>query len=284
MNRMDKSAIVLNTGQIPLVKTRYFKYLHNEELPYGENLIVAIMCYGGYNMEDSILINEGSINRGLFNTTYYNTYEIHEEINETSNGKSETLFTNIEKYSEIVGKKPGYEYDKLDEYGLIKEGTEVNENTVLVGVISKSGNEIPFDMSKTPKKGQIGVVDKAFMTEGEEGQRIAKVKIREKRIPNIGDKMASRAGQKGTIGLVVPEYNMPFSKDGLKPDLIINPHAIPSRMTVGQLLECVLGKASSIKGHCSDATPFNNYDISEMTDILKENGLNEHGLHNHTSN
>ena len=256
--RMDKSAIILNNGEIPLVKSRYLEYINKEEMPYGENAIVAIMSYGGYNMEDSILINEGSINRGLFNTTYYNTYEVHEEISETSNGKSETLFANIEKYSEIIGKKPGYEYDKLDEHGLIKEGTEVNENTVLVGVISKSGNEIPFDISKTPKKGQIGVVDKAFMTEGEEGQRIAKVKIREKRIPNIGDKMASRAGQKGTIGLVVPEYNMPFSKDGLKPDLIINPHAIPSRMTIGQLVECLMGKACLTMGGFGDCTAFVN--------------------------
>ena len=256
--RMDKSAIILNNGEIPLVKSRYLEYINKEEMPYGENAIVAIMSYGGYNMEDSILINEGSINRGLFNTTYYNTYEVHEEISETSNGKSETLFANIEKYSEIIGKKPGYEYDKLDEHGLIKEGTEVNENTVLVGVISKSGNEIPFDISKTPKKGQIGVVDKAFMTEGEEGQRIAKVKIREKRIPNIGDKMASRARQKGTIGLVVPEYNMPFSKDGLKPDLIINPHAIPSRMTIGQLVECLMGKACLTMGGFGDCTAFVN--------------------------
>jgi hypothetical protein len=118
--------------------------------------------------------------------------------------------------------------------------------------------DMKLDISKTPKKGQIGIVDKTFITDSEEGKRIAKVRIREERIPNIGDKMASRAGQKGTIGLVIPEQDMPFTREGIRPDIIINPHAIPSRMTIGQLVECITGKACAQFGAFGDCTAFNN--------------------------
>ena len=255
--RMDKTAVVLNNGQIPLVKSRYMEYINGEEMPYGENAIVAIMCYSGYNMEDSILINEGSLKRGLFNTTYYTTYETHEEIDKSGDEHSETKFANIEQTPGIVGTKPGYDYSKLDDYGLIREGTEVDDKSVLIGsATTQAGKTV--DASKTPKKGQLGIVDKAFMTEGEEGQRIAKVRIREIRIPNQGDKLASRAGQKGTVGLVVPECDMPFTSNGLRPDMVINPHAIPSRMTIGQLIECVMGKACAMMGGFGDCTAFVN--------------------------
>jgi DNA-directed RNA polymerase II subunit RPB2 len=256
--RMDKTAVVLNNGQIPLVKSRFMEHINHEENPYGENLMVAIMCYTGYNMEDSILVNEGALKRGMFNTTYYTTYESHEEINKTGDVIIESKFTNIESESNIVGTKPGYDYSRLDKYGLIREGTEVDDKTVLIGITSKAGNGNKVDASKTPKKGQLGIVDKTFMSEGEEGERISKVRIREIRIPNLGDKMASRAGQKGTVGLVIPECDMPFTRDGLRPDIIINPHAIPSRMTIGQLIECITGKACSMFGGFGDCTAFIN--------------------------
>ena len=255
--RMDKTAVVLNNGQIPLVKSRYMEYINGEELPYGENAIVAIMCYSGYNMEDSILINEGSLKRGLFNTTYYTTYETHEEIDKSGDEKSETKFANIEQTPGVVGTKPGYDYSKLDDYGLIREGTEVDDKSVLIGLATTQAGKT-VDASKTPKKGQLGIVDKTFITEGEEGQRIAKVRIREIRIPNQGDKLASRAGQKGTVGIVVPECDMPFTSNGLRPDMVINPHAIPSRMTIGQLIECVMGKACAMMGGFGDCTAFVN--------------------------
>lgn len=255
--RMDKTAVVLNNGQIPLVKSRYMEYINGEELPYGENAIVAIMCYSGYNMEDSILINEGSLKRGLFNTTYYTTYETHEEIDKSGDETSETKFANIEQTPGVVGTKPGYDYSKLDDYGLIREGTEVDDKSVLIGLATTQAGKT-VDASKTPKKGQLGIVDKTFITEGEEGQRIAKVRIREIRIPNQGDKLASRAGQKGTVGIVVPECDMPFTSNGLRPDMVINPHAIPSRMTIGQLIECVMGKACAMMGGFGDCTAFVN--------------------------
>ena len=257
--RMDKTAVVLNTGQIPLVKTRYLKYINNEENPYGENTIIAIMCYSGYNVEDAVLINEGALKRGLFHTTYYTSYQLHEEINKKNEKITNIKFTDIQNDNTVVGTKMGYDYSKLDKYGLIKEGTPVDEKTVLIGLTTDTPNSSKKrDMSKTPKKGQLGFVDKSFMTEGEEGERIAKIRIREQRIPNLGDKMAARQGQKGTIGMVIPECDMPFTRDGVRPDLIINPHALPSRMTVGLLVECLMGKACVNVGGFGDCTAFVN--------------------------
>ena len=258
--RMDKTAVVLNYGQVPLVKPRYLEYINQEENPYGENTIVAIMCYTGYNVEDAVLFNEGALKRGLFNTTYYTVYETHEENSKNANSIVDKKFTNIEMEADVIGTKPGYDYSKLDKFGIIKENTPVNDKTVLIGLTSNSveNKGIRMDMSKTPKKGQLGVVDKSFITEGEEGERIAKVRIREIRVPNLGDKMASRSGQKGTVGLVIPEADMPFTKDGIRPDIIINPHALPSRMTIGQLVECITGKACAAYGGFADCTAFNN--------------------------
>ena len=279
--RMDKTAVVLNSGQTPLVKSRYLEHICNEGNPYGENAIVAIMCYTGYNVEDAILVNEGALKRGLFRTTYYSTYESHEEKSITQDGTIEKRFTNIESENNVLGTKPGYYYDKLDKQGIIKENTLVNEKTVLIGITSTTSNikDVRIDMSKTPKKGQLGIVDKTFITDSEEGQRIAKVRIREERIPNLGDKMASRAGQKGTIGLVIPEEDMPFTKDGIRPDLIINPHALPTRQTIGQLVECLTGKLCCHYGAFGDCTAFNNKGskISVYGQLLPNVGFHSSG-------
>jgi hypothetical protein len=190
--RMDKTAVVLNSGQLPLVKSRYLEYINHEGNPYGENAIVAIMCYTGYNVEDAMLVNEGALKKGLFRTTYYSTYESHEEKSMQGEEKVENIFTNIENDSSVLKTKAGYDYSKLDKYGLIREETPIDEKTVLIGLASSSPSMkgIKLDISKTPKKGQLGTVDKTFITDSEEGKRIAKVRIREERIPNIGDKMA----------------------------------------------------------------------------------------------
>ena len=279
--RMDKSAVVLNNPQIPLVKSRYTEYINGEENCYGMNAIVAIMCYTGYNMEDAVLINEGALKRGLFRTTYYSTYETHEEKIMDASGKaeSEKLFTNIENTPNIIGTKPGYEYQHLDQYGLVKEGTEVHDKMVLIGmstlIDAKTG--LRKDASKTPKKGQLGIVDKSFITEGEEGQRIAKVRVREIRIPAIGDKMASRSGQKGTIGMVIPEADMPFTANGMVPDIIVNPHALPTRMTIGQFVECITGKACALMGNFGDGTAYQASGVSQYADILTKHKYHSSG-------
>ena len=256
--RLDKMGVILNYGQTPLVKSRYLEYINNEEQPYGVNAIVAIMSYTGYNVEDAILINEGSIKRGLFRTTYYTTYEAREESSKVSGNNVNSFFTNIESKQNVSRLKDGFDYSKLDEHGLVKENTEIDDRIVMIGqVTSTTDNQGEYsDNSKTTKKGQMGFVDKSFISEGEEGFRIAKIRVREERLPAIGDKMASRAGQKGTLGLIIPEEDMPFTADGIRPDLIINPHALPSRMTIGQLVECLLGKACSLYGGYGDCTAF----------------------------
>ena len=254
--RIDKMGVLLNYGQTPLIKSRYLEYINNEEQPYGINAIVAIMSFTGYNVEDAILINEGSVHRGIFRTTYFSMYESREE-NSAISGNASSKFANIEK-NNVIRTKPGFDYSQLDNYGMIKENTALNDKTVVIGKITSNPDDkdVWIDSSVTPKKGQLGFVDKSFITQGEEGTNIAKVRVREERVPAIGDKMASRAGQKGTLGLIIPEKDMPFAADGTRPDLIINPHAIPSRMTIGQIVESLFGKACTFYGGFGDCTAF----------------------------
>ena len=279
-NRIDKMGVVLNNGQIPLIKSRFLKYINNEEHPYGVNAIVAIGSIGGYNVEDSILFNEGSIKRGMFNTTYLNSYEAREESTKIASGSMDTKFANIESEA-VLGKKPGYDYSELDEYGLIRENTLLDDKKVIIGRVNTDLQhpDSYIDASVTPKKGQLGYVDKSFITDGDEGYRIAKVRIREERVPAIGDKFCSRCGQKGTVGLIIPEKDMPFTEDGIRPDLIINPHALPSRMTIGQLIETLMGKACTMYGGFGDCTAFANKGPKHQVfgSLLKDIGYNSSG-------
>jgi DNA-directed RNA polymerase II subunit RPB2 len=275
LQRFDKMGVVLNAGQIPLVKTRYLKYFNNEQNPYGQNAIVAIMCYNGYNVEDSILFNEGSIKRGLFRTSYYNMYETREESKQSSGERVDSRVVNMIDYHQQnavvnAGRGEGYDYSNLDANGLILENTMVTEKSVLIGQVvtnSKNPGRV-VDASVRPKKGQIGYVDKTYITEAanpEIPSRIAKVRIREDRAPNIGDKFASRCGQKGTVGLIIPEKDMPFTADGVRPDLIVNPHAFPSRMTIGQFVETIMAKACVVYGAFGDCTAFVNLGNKQAT-------------------
>lgn len=262
--RIDKMGVILNYGQIPLVKSRYLEYVNKEQMPYGVNTIVAIMSHTGYNVEDAVLISEAAIQRGLFRTTYYSMYESREESPQVSGSSTSMQFNNIMSEPGLVsGIKSGYDYSHLDKWGIIKENTALDDKMVLIGKVTRDSsgsgsNQKSVDSSVFPKKGQLGFVDKSFITEGEEGFRLAKIRVREERLPAIGDKMASRSGQKGTIGLIIPEQDMPFTADGLRPDIIINPHAIPSRMTIGQLIETVLGKIGCNYGGFGDCTAFAN--------------------------
>jgi DNA-directed RNA polymerase II subunit RPB2 len=277
--RIDKMGVILNYGQTPLIKSRYLKYVNNEEQPYGVNAIVAIMSYTGYNVEDAILFNEASVKRGIFRTTYYSMYEAREESSKVS-GTMNSRFANIEK-NNVIGIKPGYDYSLLDNDGLVKENTPLDDKIILIGKITSNleNKDAWIDDSVKSKKGQLGFVDKSFITKGEEGFNIAKVRIREERIPAIGDKMASRAGQKGTIGLIIKEEDMPFTADGIRPDLIINPHALPSRMTIGQIVECLFGKVCALYGAYGDCTAFqvkgSNYDV--YGPLLTKQGFHSSG-------
>ena len=273
--RFDIAAHVLYYPQKALVTTRLNKYTMSNDLPTGINAIVAIASYTGYNQEDSILINKGAMEKGLFKSCYFKSYETFEMYD--SKNDTEDIIDNNMNIDELNIKKD-YNYSKLNEDGLVNEGDYVEENDVLISKYTKAGGDY-IDSSVPLKKGGEGVVDKVFLDYmNTHNHRICKVRICTDRYPSVGDKFASRHGQKGTIGMVIPEEDMPFTKDGIRPDLIINPHAIPSRMTLGQFTECIQGKVCSKMGYYADATPFTNINPEDISDILQDVcGMNRHG-------
>ena len=277
-NRMDGTANVLYYPQKPLISTRLSKYTTVEELPTGINAIVAIGCYTGYNQEDSVIFNKSSMERGLFRSVYFKTYDSREMTN-LRDGSSDQFFNpnrNPEESSEDldVKLKKEYNYEKVDELGFAKEGTFIQENDVLISKCTKmgSGAQVSYvDNSEVAKKDGFGVVDKVFCDYiDSSNQRMCKVRIATTREPVLGDKFASRHGQKGTVGMVLKQEDMPYTKDGIVPDLIVNPHAFPSRMTIGQFLESVIGKEGCLMGHFSDGTPFTEVDVEAVGDVLEE--------------
>ena len=280
-NRMDKTSYFLNYGQTPLVKSRYLDYVTKEQHPYGINAIVAVMCYTGYNVEDAVIINKNALDRGLFRTTYMSTYEAKEEKTKVGSISIDKIFMDVNNFN-VVGKKPGYDYSQLEpRSGLIKENSLVNDKTILIGMATNSvtSSDAYIDESIKPKKGAVGYIDKSFMTRDEEGGRLAKVRLRHDRIPAIGDKFASRAGQKGTIGIVLEEADMPTTADGIRPDIIVNPHAFPSRMTIGHLVESLVGKTCAIYGGFGDSTAFINKGPKDKIfgDLLTRQGYSSTG-------
>jgi len=260
-NRMDKTGLILNYGQLPLIKSYYLQHLNHEYIPYGVNAIVAIMCYTGYNTEDAILINKSSLERGMFNTSYFSVYE------QTEDEEKKLFFA------------PNPELPQFDENGIIRPQTIMNNKTPIINMVSNSKVRQVYT-----KRDQQGYVDKTYMTTNAVGHRTVKIRICDERIPNIGDKFASRAGQKGTCGIVIPETDMPFNDQGIRPDLIINPHAMPSRMTIGQLIESLIGKVHLEHGSYGDCTAFNKKtDLEFYGDKLREYNFNSKGteiLHN----
>jgi DNA-directed RNA polymerase II subunit RPB2 len=278
-NRFDTSAHLLFYPQRPLITTRLAKYAHNEELPTGMNAVVAIGCYTGYNQEDSIIFNKSALERGLFRSCYFKSYSGMEMTDVKS--KTQELFFNPEDSVDFDLMKE-YKRKNLDNIGVIKEGSYVEENDVLISKLSRVeefNGSVNRDNSVVVKKGGEGIVDKVFCDyHNSNKERMCKVRIVTTREPILGDKFASRHGQKGVCGMILHEEDMPFTKDGIKPDLIINPHAIPSRMTIGQFIECITGKLCSLKGHFSDGTPFTKIDINVIAETLQnEGGFEKYG-------
>jgi len=265
-NRMDSGAHVLNYPQKPLVNTRMSKYIMNADLPCGNNIIVALCSYSGYNQEDSVIINRKSLEKGLFNSTYYKVYESSEyrDKQKTSN----TFYSHFEE-NEITPKK-GYDYSKIDKFGIVKENVYVKEKDVLVAQYTENEEGINDD-SLGVKKDAGGLVDKVYLfSTNSDNHRMCKIRLCSTRIPEIGDKFSSRHGQKGTIGIVMNGEDMPYSKDGIVPDMLVNPHAFPSRMTVGQFLESLGSKISTSLGFTFDGTAFQEQNIEELGNILEE--------------
>jgi DNA-directed RNA polymerase II subunit RPB2 len=278
-NRMDKTAYVLSNPMRPLVDTRIMRMIKLDEIPSGAPVIVAIMSYTGYNQEDSILVNKGAIDRGLFSATIYHT---EKDEDKKINGDEEIRCR--PDSTKTKGMKFG-NYSKLNSKGVIPENSVIENRDIIMGKvmpIKENRNDhtkvIKYeDASKMHRTTEDCYVDKNYTERNGDGYVICKVRIRTFRKPVIGDKLSSRHGQKGTIGNIIPEMDMPFTKSGQRPDIIINPHAIPSRMTIAQLKETLLGKVLLELGLFGDGTSFGELDVYTIRNELLKLGYENNG-------
>lgn len=297
-SRMDQKASLLHYGQSPIVNTGVVEKLNNNKAPYGINIIVAIAACSGYNQEDAIIINKSAIENGLFVSSYYTTHSLREEISNSSDKKLKkkdiqnkvgNIFIINPKMAkqDILNMHSNWDYSLLDDNGIIKKGSPINENTVLIGgyMIDSKGNWIDNSVvAKNAHKGEY--VEKVHLSKSI--PRIAKVLTNEIRFPIVGDKFASRAAQKAVIGIIVPKENMPYTKEGIVPDIIFNPHSFPSRMTIGYFLEMLTGNIGLKTGRLIEVPNFNGLsepheNIMGILTKMKEDPNSEYKLYSGTS-
>jgi DNA-directed RNA polymerase II subunit RPB2 len=255
------------------------KYNGTLELPFGENAVVAIMSYNGYNQEDSIIINESAIERGLFRADILDKYESKIEKNPSTSQDDE--FTKPDR-NKVTGMKQG-NYNKLNDLGYIPEETVIQNEDIIIGKISPiqpigNDNKVYKDNSTIFKSNVEGVIDRVHTNVyNAEGYQVYNVRIRTERKPIIGDKFTSFHGQKGTVGITYKQKDMPFTEEGIIPDLIINPHAFPTRMSLGQMIETLCGKIATGTCNFIDGTPFSDYDVMKIPEHLIKLGFTPHG-------
>ncbi|MEM4260796.1 MAG: DNA-directed RNA polymerase subunit B [Candidatus Woesearchaeota archaeon] len=281
--RMDMDVNILHYPQTPIVSTLMYDLAEMEKHPAGQNVIVAIMSYDGYNMEDAIILNKGSIDRGLARSTYYRPVA-SEELRYAGGLTDKICIPN----KDVKGYRTEKDYRFLEGDGIIYPEAEVSEGDVVIGKIgpprflssleeynltTSAGRESSVAM----KHGEKGIVDFIVITENSEGNKLVQVRVRDQRIPEIGDKFTSRHGQKGVIGLIIPEADVPFTSNGVKPDIIFSPHGIPTRMTVAHLLELLGGKVGALSGRKIDGTIFESEKEEDLRKQLLDLGFREDG-------
>ena len=281
--RMDTDVSILHYPQRPIVKTFMHDVLNYNAHAAGQNVTIALMSFEGYNMQDSIILNKGSVQRGLARSTYFRPYEA-EELRYSGGLIDEIVIPD----KEVKGYKSEKSYRLLEKDGIVYTGASVNAEDVVIGKTSpprflSSLEEFSIaastrrESSISIKHGEGGIVDDIVITENEEGNKIVQIRIRDPRIPEIGDKFASRHGQKGVIGMIVPQEDMPFTASGITPDLIFSPHGIPSRMTISHLIEVIGGKVGALTGQYIDGTTFDAMNEKDLRKMLLDLGFRENG-------
>lgn len=282
--RMDMDVNLLHNPQVPIVQTIIHDICGYEKHPAGQNVVVAIMSYKGYNMEDAIVVNKASIERGFGRSTYYRPC-IAEELRYPGGFTDEMCIPS----KDVKGYKSEHDYRYLEEDGIIYPEAKVSEGDVIIGKTSpprflSSLEEYSLaatsrrESSVALKHGEKGIVDFVLITENEEGNKLVQVRIRDERIPEIGDKFTSRHGQKGVIGLIVPESDMPFTASGIIPDIIFSPHGVPSRMTISHLIELLAGKVGALSARYIDGTTFDSEPEEKLRQELLKLGFRENGV------
>eukprot|EP01062_Namystynia_karyoxenos_P073503 TRINITY_DN70303_c0_g1_i1.p1 TRINITY_DN70303_c0_g1~~TRINITY_DN70303_c0_g1_i1.p1 ORF type:complete len:1239 (+),score=467.87 TRINITY_DN70303_c0_g1_i1:83-3718(+) len=286
--RFDTTAHLLYYPHKPLAGTKNLRYMHSNDLPAGHNAVVAISTYSGYNQEDSVILNQSAVDRGFFRSVFYRTYRDEAKRNVRTGGSEMFGMPNP---SVTKGMRRA-SYDKLDPSdGLAMPGARISGGDIIIGKKSplprvadnQAGNVVEAryqwkDSSGKCRISEGGVVEGVLVTTNKEGNRFVKVKVRSVRIPQVGDKFCSRHGQKGTLGITFRQEDMPFTDEGITPDIVMNPHAIPSRMTIGHLFETLLGKVACCQGTEGDATPFvDGFNVNEMSKKLHECGYQKRG-------
>lgn len=277
--RLDTDVSILQYPQKPIVRSFVYDTLNT--YPAGQNLIVAIMTYEGYNMEDSLVLNKGSVDRGVGRSFYFRPYSAI-EVNYAGGLKDEICIPD----KDVSGYRLESSYKALEEDGITYPEAEISEGEVLIGKLSppkflSEAKEISIktrkESSVTMRQEEKGIADAIFITEDDEGNKVVQVKTRDQRIPELGDKFATAHGQKGVIGMIAPEEDMPFTSRGVRPDVIFNPHGLPSRMTVGYLMELLAGKVGCLKGEIINGTSFTGESKKELEEQLQELGFRYDG-------
>lgn len=279
LSRIDTDVSILQYPQKPVVRSFVYDTLNN--YPAGQNLVVAVMTYDGYNMEDALVFNKGSLDRGVGRSFYFKPYSAV-EMNYAGGLKDEIAIPE----KDASGYKLETSYRFLESDGIVYPEAEIGEGEVLIGKISppkflSEAREISVRTKKESsiymKQEEKGTIESVFITEDEDGNKIVQVKTRDQRIPELGDKFATSHGQKGVIGLLADEEDVPFTSKGIRPDVIFNPHGLPSRMTVGYLLELIAGKVGCLKGEIIDGTSFSGASKEELEEQLKKLGFRYDG-------